>query len=190
MEFRLSPERRDRALLLVTLVGIFALSACRDVRVLLAAWVGTALVFHRGVGRNLTRVVCSVVPVTLGLAAVSFAWLRLMSGVWPAWTPFVALAVRTMVIAFVSFSVLARVNLLRALSPYATLSRLLVVTLAQIHALRLLVRESLLGLKSRLLVRPSPLRVLRGASGITAAVFTLSTRNAQEISDAMRSRGF
>jgi cobalt/nickel transport system permease protein len=34
------------------------------------------------------------------------------------------------------------------------------------------------------------LDILRGAGGITGALFTLSSRNARDISDAMRSRGF
>jgi len=31
---------------------------------------------------------------------------------------------------------------------------------------------------------------VHGAGGVTAAMFTLSARNAREISEAMRSRGF
>ncbi|HSN92572.1 MAG TPA: hypothetical protein VLS93_15180, partial [Anaeromyxobacteraceae bacterium] len=62
--------------------------------------------------------------------------------------------------------------------------------LAQIHALRLLATESLLGLRSRLPRRPRTLDVVRGAGGITGAVVALAARNARDISDAMRSRGF
>ena len=64
------------------------------------------------------------------------------------------------------------------------------MTLAQIHALRLLATESRQGLRSRMPRRPGLLELLRGVSGITAALFTLSARNARDISDAMRSRGF
>jgi len=38
--------------------------------------------------------------------------------------------------------------------------------------------------------RPGPVELLRGAGGITAVLFTLAVRNAREISEAMRSRGF
>jgi cobalt/nickel transport system permease protein len=182
--------RGDRLLLLAWLVAAFAISASRDVRVLAAAGVVAAVLFWRGLPRTLGRTLRSVVPVTVGLSVLSLVWLRLLGGGWPPLEPFIALALRAAVIGFVTFSVLARVHLLRALAPFPTLSRLLVVTLAQIHALRLLATESRDGLKSRLPRRPGALDLLRGAGGITAALFTLSARNAREISDAMRSRGF
>jgi cobalt/nickel transport system permease protein len=134
-----------------------------------------------------------VVPVTAGLSLASYAFLFLRTPAGapaPEVRPFLALALRTALIAFVTFSVLDRVNLLRALTPWPVASRLLVVTLAQIHALRLLATESAEGLRSRLPRRPGALDVLRNAGGITAALLALAVRNAREVSDAMRSRGF
>jgi cobalt/nickel transport system permease protein len=186
---RLDPAR-SRRLLAAWLVAIFAISASRDLRVLTGAGALAGLVFWRGLGRNLGRTLRSTVPVTAGLSLASLAWLRAAGGDWPPVEPFAALALRAGVMAFVTFSVLDRVDLLRALAPFPTLSRLLVVTLAQIHALRLLSTESLQGLRSRMPRKPGLLDLVRGASGITAALFTLSARNARDISDAMRSRGF
>jgi cobalt/nickel transport system permease protein len=131
-----------------------------------------------------------VVPVTAGLSLLSALALRVTAGDWPPPGPFAALALRAGVIGFATFSVLDRVDLLRALRPFPTASRLLVVTLAQIHALRLVVTESRDGLRSRLPRRPGALDVVRNAGGITAALFTLAARNARDISHAMRSRGF
>ena len=185
-----SDPRRSRALLLAWVVAIFGISASHDLRVLGGAALCTALLLRRGLGRSLRRVLRLVVPVTVALSLASFAWLRLTSGAWPDSGPFLALALRTAVMGFVTFSVLEEVDLLRALAPYRTLSRLLVVTLAQIHALRLLSTESLQGLRSRMVRKPGALDLLRGAGAITAALFTLSVRNARDISDAMRSRGF
>lgn len=182
--------RRSQALLVAWLVAVFAISASRDLRVLSAAGLLAAIVFGRGSGRSLRRTLRSVVPVTVGLSAFSLLWLRLAGGEWPPLEPFAALALRAGVIGFVTFSVLDRVHLLRALAPFPTLTRLLVVTLAQIHALRLLATESREGLKSRMPRKPGLLDLVRGASGITAALFTLSARNARDIADAMRSRGF
>jgi cobalt/nickel transport system permease protein len=182
--------RRSQALLAGWLVAVFAISASRDVRILAGAAALAALVFWRGLGRSLVRTLRSVVPVTAMLSLASLGWLRLVEGAWPPLGPFAALAFRAGLIGFVTFSVLQRVDLLRALAPLPTLSRLLVVTLAQIHALRLLSTESLQGLRSRMPRRPGLLELVRGASGITAALFTLSARNARDISDAMRSRGF
>jgi len=126
----------------------------------------------------------------VGLSLVSLGFLRVTGGAWPPPEPFAALALRTAVIGFASFSVLDRVDLMRALAPFPTLSRLLVVTLAQIHALRLVATESRQGLASRMPRKPGVLDLVRGAGGITAALFTLSARNARDIADAMRSRGF
>jgi cobalt/nickel transport system permease protein len=185
-----SESRRHRAVLVAWLCGVFALSAIRDLALLALAVAAVAVLLRRGLWRSLVRVLRSVVPVTAGLSLLSMAWLRAVAGAWPAVEPFLALAVRTVAIGLATFSVLDRVDLLQALAPYPTLSRLLVVTLAQIHALRLLATESLLGLRSRMARKPGAVDLVRGAGGITAALFTLSARNARDISDAMRSRGF
>jgi cobalt/nickel transport system permease protein len=171
-------------------VGIFAVSALRDARALGGVALLAMLLFRRGLGRNLRRTARSVVPVTVGFSVASLAFLRLVGGAWPPLEPFAALALRTAVIGFATFAVLDRVDLLRTLAPFPTLSRLLVVTLAQIHALRLVVTESREGLRSRLPRRPGALDLIRNAGGITAVLFTLATRNARDISDAMRARGF
>jgi cobalt/nickel transport system permease protein len=172
------------------LVAVFAVSAVTDLPVLGAAAAASLLVFRRGLVRNLRRVVRSVVPISIGLSAVSWGFLYAVHRTRPDVGPFVALALRTAIIAFVTFAVLDRANLFRAFEPWPTLTRLLVVTLAQIHALRLLATDSLQGLRSRLVRKPGPRDVVRSASGVTAAMFTLSARNARDISDAMRSRGF
>lgn len=182
--------RLSRALLIGWVVAVFAISATSDLRVLGIASAVAVLVFRKGFGRTLRRVLISVVPVTVTLSLVSWGWLRLVSGRWPDPAPFLALGLRTVLIAFVTFAVLARVDLFRALAPWPTMTRLLVMTLAQIHALRLLLTESLLGLRSRMPRKPGMLDILRGAGGITGTLFTLSSRNARDISDAMRSRGF
>jgi cobalt/nickel transport system permease protein len=182
--------RQSRLLLAAWLAAVFAISASRDLRILSGAGVVTALLFRRGLGCCVGRTLRAVLPVTAGLSLVSFGWLRLVGGSWPPAEPFAALALRAGVIGLLTFSVLDRVELLRALAPFPTLSRLLVVTLAQIHALRMLVTESRDGLRSRLARKPGAIDVVRGAAGITGALFTLSARNAREISEALRSRGF
>lgn len=182
--------RRSRLLLGAWLAAVFAVSAARDLRVLLGATAVAFLLLWRGLPRALARTLRSVVPVTAGLSLASLLWLRWLGGAWPPLEPFLALALRTGLIGFLTFSTLARVDLLRALEPWPVASRLLVVTLAQIHALRLLATESLLGLRSRLPRRPGALDVARNAGGLTAALVALSARNARDIADAMRSRGF
>jgi cobalt/nickel transport system permease protein len=185
------PEpRRSQALLVAGAVSIFALSALADLRALAVAAALALLAFRRGAGRELRRVALAVAPVVLLLAAGSWAWLRLLGeGPLPA-GPFLALALRTVLIAFVTFSVLRRVELLRALAPFPSLTRLLVLCLAQIHALRRITTESALGLRSRMARRPGTREVVRNAGGVTATLVSLSARNARDAADAMRSRGF
>jgi cobalt/nickel transport system permease protein len=65
-----------------------------------------------------------------------------------------------------------------------------VVALAQIHALRLLAVDARLGLRSRLLRRPRTGEVVRGAGAITGTLVVLSARNARDVADALRARGF
>jgi cobalt/nickel transport system permease protein len=182
--------RRDRALLLLWLAAAFAVSAVSHAPTLLALWGASAALLRRGIARATRRVATLVVPPSAGLALASVAWLRLRDGAWPDLAPFGAVLLRTTLVGFLTFSLLARVSLPRALAPHPTLSRLLAVTLAQIHALRLLASESLLGLRSRLVRKPRPVDVVRGAGGVTATLLTLSMRNARDVSDAMRSRGF
>ncbi len=187
---RPSDPRRGRALLASWIVGSFAISAVADLRILAAAAAAAMLLFRRGLGRGLRRMARSVLPVVVALSAISWAFLYALQRRPPALAPFAALALRTAIIAFSTLAVLDRVDLLRALAPWPTATRLLVIALGQIHALRLLATDSLQGLRSRLVARPRGRDVLRGAGGITAALFTLSARNARDVTDAMRSRGF
>jgi cobalt/nickel transport system permease protein len=186
-----SPEpRRSQRILLGWAVGVFAVSALTEPWHLAGAGAVAGLVLARGALRAARRTLRVALPLGGGLAVASIAWLRLIEGSWPDPWPYAALVLRTAIIAFCTFSVLPRVDLLRALAPFPTATRLLVLTLAQIHALRLLVTESGLGLRSRLPRRPGALDLVRGAGGITAALLALSIRNARDVSDAMRSRGF
>ena len=181
--------RRSQAVLLAWAAAIFALSAVSDLRVLSASTAAALLLFRRGALQEARRVLVGVAPFALGLSAASWGWIALRGEAPPA-APFVALLLRAVLIAFVTFSVLRRVDLLRAAEPFPTLSRLLVLSLAQIHALRLLATESALGLRSRLPRRLRTRDVVASSGAITAALLTLSARNARDVGDAMRSRGF
>jgi energy-coupling factor transporter transmembrane protein EcfT len=182
--------RGERMLLLLWLAACFAYSAITDPVVLLILLGTMALAFWRQAPRAARRTLLSAVPLTLALVAASWAYTSLYAHADPPWRAYLGLALRTTLIAFTTFAVLQRVNLLRAFAPWPALMRLLTITLAQIHALRLLAVESRLGLRSRLPRKPTALLALRNAGGVTTTMLTLSHRNAQEISEAMRARGF
>lgn len=186
----LPDPRRARALLATWLAASFALSAVTDLRVLLAAALLALLLFARGASAHLRRVARWVLPLTLGASLATLAFEALLGRPFSGVEPLLSLNVRTALLAFLALAVLARVHLLRALEPWPWASRVLVVVLAQIHALRLLATESRLGLRSRLPHRPRAREVVRGAGTITGTLLVLSNRNARDVADALRSRGF
>ncbi len=181
--------RRDRVLLAAWLAAAFALSSATDGRVLAAASAIALAVFARGAAVHLRRVARFVLPLSAGATAAAWAFER-AAGRAPGWEPLVALNVRAALIAFLGLAVLARVNVLRALEPWPWATRVLVVVLAQVHALRLLATDSLLGLRSRLPRRPRAAEVVRGAGAVTGTLLVLSGRNARDVADALRARGF
>lgn len=184
--------RRGRVLLAAGLAVSFSLSAVTDWRVLAAAAAAALLVLRRGAAGHLRRVARLVLPLSLGASAATLAFERLAAG-FPApagWEPLLALNLRAALLAFLAFAVLARVDVLRALEPWPWATRLLVVALAQGHALRLLATDALLGLRSRLPRRPRTGEVIRGAGAITGTLLVLSGRNARDVADALRARGF
>lgn len=182
--------RKSRIVLLAWFAACFAFSAIGNPGLLAGLFVGVAILFPRQAPRAARRALVTAAPLSVAILLLTWAHARFILGVEPDLHAYVALALRATLIAFSTFAVLARVDLLGAVAPWPMLTRLLVVTLAQIHALRLLVLESWLGLKSRLPRKPTAMDGLRNAGGITATLLTLSARNARDISDAMRSRGF
>jgi cobalt/nickel transport system permease protein len=182
--------RGSRILLACWFVACFVFSALTNLLLLAGAMVGVAVLLPRQVPRAARRTLLTAVPFTGAILLLTWAHARFVLHAEPALHAYAALALRAALIAFATFAVLGAVDLLAALAPWPTLSRLLVVTLAQIHALRLLARESWLGLLSRLPRKPSARDGLRNAGGVTATLLTLSARNARDISDALRSRGF
>jgi cobalt/nickel transport system permease protein len=172
------------------LAASFVLSAVTDWRVLALASVAGGGLLARGAGRHLRRVARLVLPLSLGASAMAWGFDRLAGRPGAGWEALLALNLRAALLAFLALAVLARVNVLRALAPWPWASRLLVVALAQIHALRLLAVESRLGLRSRLVRRPRTRDVVRGAGALTGTLVVLSARNARDVADALRARGF
>jgi cobalt/nickel transport system permease protein len=182
--------RRARALLAAWLATSFALSAVVDPRVLAIALAAAVAIFRRGAAARLGRVARLVLPLSLGASLLGLAFDRVAGRPGAGAGVLLALNLRTALLAFLALSVLARVDLLAALERWPWAARLLSVSLAQIHALRLLATESRLGLASRLPRRPRAGEVIRGAGTITGTLLVLSERNARDVGDALRARGF
>lgn len=182
--------RASRLVLLIWLLACFLFSALANLGLLFGLIVAVAVALPRQASAAARRALLTAVPLSFAILLLTWIHAHLVLHVQPDFHAYAALALRAALIAFSTFAVLGAVDLMGALAPWPTLSRLLVVTLAQIHALRMLARESWLGLQSRLPRRPTALDGLRNAGGITATMLTLSSRNARDISDALRSRGF
>ncbi len=182
--------RRARALLAAWLVASFALSAVTDWRVLAGAGALSLALLARGAGAHLRRVARVVVPLSAGASLLALGLDRLAGRPGPGWEPLLALNLRAALLAFLALAVLARVDVLAAVERWPWATRVLVVVLAQIHALRLLATDSLLGLRSRLPRRPRAREVVRSAGPITGTLLVLSGRNARDVADALKARGF
>ncbi len=182
--------RRERAVLAAWLAASFGLSAVTDWRLLAAAGVLSVTLLARGAGRHLRRVARLVLPLSLGASLLALGLDRLAGRPGPGWDALVALNLRAALLAFLALAVLARVDVLAAAERWPWATRVLVVVLAQIHALRLLATDSLLGLRSRLPRRPRAREVVRGAGPITGSLLVLSARNARDVGDALKARGF
>jgi len=187
---RVRDPRRAQAVLAAWLAASFLLSAVTDWRVLAAALALALALFRAGAAAPLRNVLRLALPLSLGASAAGWAFERLAGRAGPGLAPMIALNLRTVLLAFLALAVLARVDPLRALERWPWASRLLTVALAQIHALRLLATESRLGLRSRLPHRPRTREVIRGAGTITGTLLVLSSRNARDVADALRARGF
>lgn len=181
---------RGRVLLAGWIAASFVLSAATDWRVLAVVLAAALALFRRGAAAHLVRVARLVLPLSLGAAAAGVLFDRLAGRAGTGLAALVALNLRAVLLAFLALAVLARVDVLAAVAPWPWATRLLVVALAQIHALRLLATESRLGLRSRMPRRPRTGEVIRGAGAISATLLVLSTRNARDVADALRSRGF
>ncbi len=182
--------RRGRALLAAWLAASFALSAVTDWRLLAVALAAALALLPRGATAHLARVARLVLPLSLGAAAAGVLFDRLAGGPGAGWEALLALNLRAVLLAFLALAVLARVDVLAAVAPWPWATRLLVVALAQIHALRLLATESRLGLRSRMARRARTREVIRGAGAVSATLLVLSERNARDVADALRARGF
>lgn len=182
--------RLGRALLASWIAASFALSAVTDWRILAGASAVALALFARGAAGHLRRVARLVLPLSAGASLATVLFERFAGAPATGPGPLLAMNLRAALLAFLAFAVLARVDVLRALGPWPSATRLLVVALAQAHALRLLATDSLLGLRSRLPRRPRAREVIRGAGTITGTLLVLSGRNARDVADALRSRGF
>jgi cobalt/nickel transport system permease protein len=185
------PERHavnERTALLGYLVAVVALTSVHDVRVLGAALALTLAVAGIRALRLVRRVVLAVGPFCL-VVSVSYAALTILSGQFSGGY-LVLVNLRVAALTSLTFLVMERVNLARALGFSRGL--LYVVTLASSQALTLrrVVEDYRLALKARTLARLGLRDRYRHSAASAARLLAKAMHRSGEIALAMRARGF
>ena len=185
------PERRavlERTALVLYLATVVALTSVHDVRVLAAALALTLALAGRRALVLIRRVVLAVGLFCL-VVSVSYAALTIPSGEFSGGY-LVLVNLRVAALTALTFLVMERVNLARALGFSRGL--LFVVTLAtsQTLTLRRVVEDYRLALKSRTLIRLRLRDRYRHSAATAARLLGKAMHQSGEIALAMRARGF
>ncbi len=185
------PERHaviERAALLGYVVAVVALTSVHDVRVLGAALALTLAVAGVRALRLVRRVVLAVGPFCL-VVSVSYAVLTVLSGQF-AGGYLVLLNLRVAALTSLTFLVMERVNLARALGFSRGLLYVVTLATSQALTLRRVVEDYRLALKARTLARLGLRDRYRHSAASAARLLAKAMHRSGEIALAMRARGF
>ncbi len=171
------------------LAAVLAISAVTDVRTLGALWLAAFLFFARDAPAALRRALILAGPYVLVVVAAVALSRRQATGAWDFGEVGAGVALRCLLLAFVSLATIRRLNLAKALAFSWTLSTLLAVTLSQVFLYRRLIRDFALALRSRTPRRPRTSEALRSSATLTGSCLTLAVHHARDVADALRSRG-
>jgi cobalt/nickel transport system permease protein len=178
----------DRAALLCYLATVVALTSVHDLRVLGAALALTLAVAGGGALGLMRRVVLAVGPFCL-VVSVSYAVLTIPSGQFSGGY-LVLVNLRVAVLTSLTFLVMERVNLARALGFSRGLLYVVTLATSQALTLRRVVEDYRLALKGRTLVRLGLRDRYRHSAASAARLLAKGLHQSGEIALAMRARGF
>ncbi len=187
---RFSSFHRHTWFLVAYLLLVIAISYLQDVYwfsagiglLLLVAW------YHGQVGQLLRRTLYVILWFNI---VVSIGYIALM--VYQdkaAWLPLIRLNLRVFLLTLLSFSVMAHINLFKALSFSEQLTYTLVLAQSQISTFRRASEDFQLALASRSLNPPTLRDRYRSAAATVAWLFEKSFFASKEIALALKSRGF
>jgi cobalt/nickel transport system permease protein len=185
------PERRavlERTALVLYLATVVALTSVHDVRVLAAALALTLALAGRRALALIRRVVLAVGLFCL-VVSVSYAALTIPAGEFSGGYV-VLINLRVAALTSLTFLVMERVNLARALSFSRGLLYVVTLATSQALTLRRVVEDYRLALKSRTLVRLGLRDRYRHSAVSAARLLTKAMHQSGEIALAMRARGF
>jgi FlaA1/EpsC-like NDP-sugar epimerase len=178
----------DRLLLIAWLIAVVAATFLHD-PVWLAALLAVALAAQgRRAPRVARRALVAVAFVNLAVSAGWIAWAVWNDAPWAALV--LRLNLRVLLIAVLTFGMLQRVDLVRAVAPLPSLRFLLVLALGQIRVLERALADYRAAFASRSPTRP-PLKLrFVGAGRQAAALLEKAERQSEELNQGMRARGF
>ena len=178
---------RDRILLLVYAAAVVAATSLHDPRLLAAGLAAVLLLAGRGAARLLARSLRAILLFD-GIVSASVAAAGLLRGRFPG--PYLLLVnLRVLLLTSMTLLLARRVNVVSAAAFSGTLRRILSLALGQTLTLGRTLRDFRLALRSRSPRRP-PLRELyRHGTRMGVHLLDRSLANAEEIHQAMISRG-
>lgn len=179
---------KDRMLLIGWLLAVIAITFIHEPLYLAAL---TALVLSlqgRAAPRIALRALAAVVFVNLAVS-VAFVFSAWMNG--EPWGVFVLrLNLRVFLLALITLWMVRRVDLVRAAAFSPSLQFLLVLVLGQIRTLGAMLVDYRLALTSRSATRPALNVRMRSAGSQVGAMMEKAERNADQLNQGMRARGF
>jgi cobalt/nickel transport system permease protein len=166
-----------------------AISSLTDWSLVTILFLAGVVVFYRDAGYALAKALVLVGPFLLVMAVATVLYSRFTNGSYDNWEAVLSMSARALLLAFITFIFIRRVNLIEALTFSKSLSIILSVAMAQIYLYRRLAADFHLALRSRSDRKPGALGTLRGASTLTGSCLMLSIQHGRDAADAMKSRG-
>ena len=179
---------RDRLLLGVYLAAVLAATLIHAIPLLAAGLGLVALLAWRRAADVFRRALLAVLAFNL-LVSVSYVILGWLRGDL-AWDYLLLMNLRVLLITAMTFLLIARINVFKALAFSPTLSYLLTLASTQYLGFRRLYQDMRLALTSRTLGRPGLRQVYRHGAASGSFFVEKALSNATESAQAMRSRGF
>ncbi|MBI5528760.1 MAG: hypothetical protein HY897_20715 [Deltaproteobacteria bacterium] len=180
---------RAQIALCVYITAIFAASWVTDWRVIAGLLAALLASFFRDTKAVLKRTFLLVAPFVLVTAAATMGYWWWAEGAFDRTEMVSAFALRTILLACMTFIFVRRVDLFEALSFSKTLVTVLTIAMAQIELHRRLIHEFPQVARSRTVAGPGARGTLRAASVLSGSLLGQSITQGKETAEAMRSRG-
>jgi cobalt/nickel transport system permease protein len=169
------------------IVIIFTISSMTDYLILTGIFIIAMIVFYRDAVSMLKKTVLLIAPFSIVLTVATLIY-GIINNI-AQLDLIISFNIRSLLITFLTFNFIRRVNLFEAFGFSKLFITIISIAMGQISTYRRLINDFYLGLKSRMLKKPSLTKTLRASSGITGSLLNLSLHHSREVADALKSRG-